>query len=87
MPAVRENCVKYSVKTGVLLGLALAAGPVLAADVRYVPQLKMQVETNDNFNLAPEGAVAADTEGYIADAELLIDIASPRGSTSLRPRL
>jgi hypothetical protein len=47
----------------------------------------MQVETNDNFNLAPEGAVATDTEGYIADAAVLIDVANPRGSTSLQPRL
>ena len=28
-----------------------------------------------------------DTEGYIADAEVLIDIVNPRGSTSMRPRL
>lgn len=68
-------------------GLALAAGPAAAADVRYVPQVDLQVETNDNFNLAPEGEEGVDTEGYIADAEVLIDIAIPRGSTSLRPRL
>ncbi len=87
MAPVKENRVKNPTTACVLIGLALAGGPAAAADVRYVPQIDLQVETNDNFNLAPEGAVAADTEGYIADAEVLIDIANPRGSTSLRPRL
>ena len=59
----------------------------MAADVTYLPQVDMRVETNDNFNLAPEACGAVDTEGYIADAEMLIDIVNPRGSTSLRPRL
>lgn len=77
----------HSKKIGIMLGLAIAAGPAVAANVTYVPRADMQVETNDNFNLAPEGAEAIDTIGYIADAEVLVDIANPRGSTLLRPRL
>ncbi len=87
MASVREYRVNNSIKTGVVLGLALAAGPVVAANVTYVPRADMEVQSNDNFNLAPESSDAIDTIGYIADAELLIDIANPRGSTQLRPRL
>lgn len=88
MAPVKELRVKNPTMAAcALLGLALAGGPAAAADVTYVPQVDMQLETNDNFNLAPEGREAVDTEGYIADAEVLIDIANPRGSTSLRPRL
>lgn len=87
MAWVREYRVNNSIKTGVLLALALAAGPGVTANVTYVPRVDAEVQTNDNFNLAPEGEDAIDTIGYIADAEVLIDIANPRGSTSLRPRL
>lgn len=87
MASVREYRVNQSIKAGVLLGLALSSGAAIAANVTYQPRADMEVQTNDNFNLAPEGEDAIDTLGYIADAEVLIDIANPRGSTSLRPRL
>lgn len=87
MALVKEYHVNKSIKTGVLLGLALAAGSAGAANVTYVPQFDAEVQTNDNFNLAPVSDDAIDTIGYIADAELLVDIANPRGSTLLRPRL
>jgi hypothetical protein len=87
MASVREYRVNNSIRNGVVLGLVLAAGPVVAANVTYVPQVDVEVQSNDNFNLAPESSDAIDTPGYIADAEVLIDIANPRGSTSLRPRL
>jgi hypothetical protein len=47
----------------------------------------VEVQSNDNFNLSPNSDNAIDTMGYIADAQVLIDIANQRGSTSLRPRL
>jgi hypothetical protein len=87
MGLVRENRVKNRILSGGLCSLALATVPALAADVQYVPQIDLRVEQNDNFNLAPEGFEATDTQGYTADAELLVDIATPRGSTTLRPRL
>jgi hypothetical protein len=87
MLSVREYRVNKTIKAGVLLGLALAAGTATAANVTYQPRFDMEVQTNDNFNLAPDSADAIDTLGYIADAEVLVDIANPRGSTMLRPRL
>jgi hypothetical protein len=87
MALVKENRVKNSIKTGALVGLALAAGPAFAANVTYEPRAEAEVQTNDNFNLAPESSDAIDTLGYVVDAEVLVDIANPRGSTSLRPRL
>lgn len=87
MASVKEYRVNTAITAGATLGLALVAGTAAAADVTYVPRAEMEVQTNDNFNLAPESADAIDTLGYIADAEVLIDIANPRGSTLLRPRL
>ncbi len=87
MASVKENRVKNPTAAYALVGLVLAGGPAAAADVSYLPQLDLRAEMNDNYNLAPEGVEASDTEGYVADAQVLIDVASPRGSTSLRPRL
>ena len=57
MAPVKENRVKYPVNGGMRTArcFALAGGPAAAANVTYLPQIDLQVETNDNFNLAPEG--------------------------------
>ena len=58
-----------------------------AADVRTEPRLDLRVEQNDNLDLDPVTDSDSDVLGYIAEADLLVGIASPRGETSLRPRL
>jgi hypothetical protein len=88
MPPVKESPVRTAA-----IGRTLVAASALwscasqSADVTAVPQIDMRVEQNDNFNLAPEGVEATDTEGYIADAQVLVGIANPRGETLLRPRV
>ena len=58
-----------------------------AADVQTEPRLDLRVEQNDNLDLDPVTDSDSDVLGYIAEADLLVGIASPRGETSLRPRL
>jgi hypothetical protein len=83
-----------TLRRALALGLATvastAAAPnVLAAQTYVVPRIETRVEYNDNFGLAPDGAIDADTDayGFIVDAEALIGIATPRGETTVRPRL
>ncbi len=63
------------------------AGTASAADVHTQPQVELRVEQNDNFGLVPGGSTESDVYGYIADAQLLIDMETPRGDTTLRPRV
>lgn len=64
----------------------MAAGASSAADVHTVPQAELRVEQNDNFRLAPGGS-SDSVYGYIAELQALIGFATPRGNTSLRPRV
>jgi hypothetical protein len=59
----------------------------MAADVHTQPTVDLRVEQNDNIDLDPDGSVDGDVLGYVADMELLFDIRTPRGNTSLRPRV
>ncbi len=51
------------------------------------PRVDLRVEQNDNLNLDPVTTSDSDVLGYIAEMDLLMDIATPRGETSLRPRV
>jgi hypothetical protein len=57
-----------------------------SADIDTVPRIDIRAEQNDNFDLEP-GGDAEDVQGYVADADVLFDIATPRGETLLRPRV
>ncbi len=71
-----------------LLGIAaLSAGTAHAADTYVQPQVELRVEDNSNFNLVPGGSDDSNVYGYIADAQALIGIATPRSDTSIRPRV
>jgi hypothetical protein len=67
--------------------MVLLAGVASAADVRTQPQIDLRLEQNDNFGLVPGGSPESDIYGYIADAVWLIDMATPRSDTLLRPRI
>lgn len=72
----------------VLAGLVgLPAGSAAAADTYVQPRVDLRVENNDNFYLTPGGSADSDIYGYIADAQALIGIATPRSDTSMRPRV
>lgn len=64
----------------------LLAGTAGAADVQTVPNVELRTEQNDNFRLNPDGS-ESNTPGYIGDASLLFNIATPRGETLLLPRI
>jgi len=84
---VKENLVKSSlVVAGAAVVSLVIAGSATGADVQTIPNVELQAEQNDNFRLNPGGATS-DTPGYIADASVLLDIATPRGSTLLLPRV
>src|SRR5688572_11160602 len=59
----------------------------LAADVSTEPRVDLRVEQNDNLNLDPETTPESDVLGYIAEMDLLMGIRTPKGDTSLRPRV
>jgi hypothetical protein len=63
------------------------AGSASAADVHTQPQIDLRAEQNDNFGLVPGGSPDSDVYGYVADALWLIDVATPRSGTTIRPRI
>ena len=63
-----------------------ASHSVQAADIQTVPAIELQAEQNDNFGLDPGGSPSS-TTGYVANAEVLFSIATPRGETLLLPRV
>ncbi len=88
MDSVRAKLVNKPV----LATLAAAASvslslTALAADVRTEPRVDLRVEQNDNLNRDPDTNSDSDVLGYIAEMDLLVGIATPRGETSLRPRV
>ena len=58
-----------------------------AADVHTEPRIDLRVEQNDNLNLDPETTSESDVLGYIAEMDFLMGIRTPKGDTSLRPRV
>lgn len=77
-----------SMLKGILLAAAtLPLGTAVAADVQTRPNVDLRLEQNDNIDLNPGGSVDGDVLGYIANMELVFDIATPRGETSLQPRI
>jgi hypothetical protein len=70
-----------------LVQALLAGGAASAADIQTQPIIDVRAEQNDNFRMAPGGDPDADVYGVIADAQLLMDIATPRGTATLRPRI
>jgi hypothetical protein len=83
-----------ALRRAVALGVCAVASSAVApsawaAKTYFVPQVEARVEFNDNFGLVPDGTTNEDTDayGFIADAEALIGIATPRGETTIRPRL
>jgi hypothetical protein len=65
----------------------LVAGPALAAQTYVVPRIELRAEHNDNFGLVVEDNPDSSVFGYLLDAEALVGIATPRGQTTLRPRV
>lgn len=85
----RKAVLRTSIRLGIA-GLAVAAAPIgaaHAADTYVKPTMDLRYEWNDNFGLDPDGGSDSEAEGYIADVEALIGIATPRSNTSLRPRV
>jgi hypothetical protein len=58
-----------------------------AADTYVQPSAEVRVESNDNIDLDPAGISDSNVQGYIADLDALIGIATPRSNTSIRPRV
>jgi hypothetical protein len=76
----------------VLTSLAIAATisysvAAIAADVHTEPRVDLRVEQNDNLNLDPVTTSESDVLGYIAEMDFLMGIRTPKGDTSLRPRV
>jgi hypothetical protein len=87
MAQVKEKPVNKIVPASCLFAIcAFAAERSWSADVQWVPSLDLRVEQNDNFGLDPVGDPSS-TEGYVADAEVEMNVATPRGETAIRPRL
>jgi hypothetical protein len=78
---------KSAIGRAILAHVFLLAGAATAADVHTQPQIDMRAEQNDNFGLVPGGSPDSDVYGYIADAVWLVDVATPRSKSTLRPRL
>ena len=88
MPLVRKSPVRNTLlKSIALAAFALPVGLAMSADFSTQPLMDLRIEQNDNINLDPGGSPDGDVLGYIADMELLFGIRTPRGNTSLRPRL
>ena len=58
-----------------------------AADVHTEPRVELRIEQNDNLDLDPVTNPESDVLGYIAEMDLLMGIRTPKGDTSLRPRI
>jgi hypothetical protein len=88
MDSVRARLVNKPVLTTLLTAASLSSAlPASGADVRTEPRMDLRVEYNDNLNLDPVTTPDSEVTGYIAEADLLMGIATPRGETSLRPRV
>ena len=87
MDSVRAKLVNKPVLGSLAMATSLSFSlSALAADVRTEPRVDLRVEQNDNLNLDPDTTSESDVLGYIAEMDLLMDIKTPRGETSLRPR-
>jgi len=75
------------IRRALLAHAILFAGAASAADVHTQPLIDLRTEHNDNFGLSPTGGADSDVYGYVADVALLVDMATPRSSTTFRPRV
>jgi hypothetical protein len=64
---------------------ALAAAPVLAAEVYLQPIATLTAETDSNLDLDP--SVKQEVQGYLLDAATIIGIATQESNTIFRPRI
>jgi hypothetical protein len=67
----------------------MAAAPAFAAQVFVQPTATISAETDSNLDLQPAsqpGSIET-VQGYIADAAVLVGIATPSSSTTIRPRI
>ena len=64
-----------------------AAATAHSAQTFIEPQMDLRAEMNSNVDLNPDGSPDGTVEGYIANLEVLLGYATPRGETSIRPRL
>lgn len=88
MDLVRADLVKKSSLVVPFLGASLAlSANVTGAEFTTEPRVDMRVEYNDNLDLDPITTSESEDYGYIAEMDVLLGIASPRGETSLRPRV
>jgi hypothetical protein len=78
---------RITIRQALLAQACLLAGAASAADVHTQPVIELRAEQNDNFGLVPGGSPDSDVYGYIADALFVVDMATPRGDTMLRPRV
>jgi hypothetical protein len=81
---------RRAIAVGLVAAVSTAAVPdARAAQTYFVPRVEVGVEYNDNFGLTPSASpnTGVDAYGFIADAEALIGIATPRGDTTVRPRI
>jgi hypothetical protein len=73
---------------GAVVGCCLVvSGAAQAADTYVQPSAEVRVESNDNIDLDPIGSSESNVQGYIADLDALIGIATTRSNTSMRPRV
>jgi hypothetical protein len=87
MDLVKAELVKSTARFLVAGACALVPFVAVAADVYTEPRLDLRVEQNDNLNLDPVTDSDSDVLGYIAEADFLTSFRTPKGSTSLRPRV
>ena len=85
----KSGCGWSAAPWAVVLGVTgvLSSGVSSAAQTYVVPSVVFRVEHHDNYRLVPGGNPDSSIIGYIADAQALIGIDTPRSQTSIRPRL
>ena len=88
-PSTRITGLRFAIRRALLVMAVGSMAPAIsqAADVYVQPQAELRAEYNDNFGLQPTTDSNSDVYGFIADAQALIGIATPRSDTSLRPRV
>lgn len=88
MGSARANDVSKPFLGCLAIGIAsLWSAALIAADFTNEPRFDLRVEHNDNLSLDPETGPDSDVLGYKVEADLLVGIRTPRGETSLRPRV
>lgn len=74
-------------RAGAMLVFALPAGAAIGADTYVQPVVELRAESSSNPNMDPVTDSDSDTYGSIADLSALFGIATPKGETTIRPRV